>query len=262
MTIPWHAFGSNLESLIREQPARLHNAVAISPLGGTAPRAFRLQFSDGRVLKGRYLETAQQGETVWRLSNAHLGSAPVGRIIAWRSEALLEEWLPDAVRKLNFPKSMRWAEGGPLKFARPISWLCEIRSPARARAALDRRFARRRPTRGRWAARSVAAREAVAGDSQRPRLPSGDSVTAISARRICSVPALGLRRRQRDDLRAVAGRQSRPNLVSLAVDTLAFGAFRWLPPASRTDDFLAHFPFWTIAMLLQSAVFRLRNGVS
>lgn len=27
-------------------------------------------------------------------------------------------------RKLNFPKSMRWAEGGPLRFARPINWLC------------------------------------------------------------------------------------------------------------------------------------------
>jgi glycyl-tRNA synthetase beta chain len=39
---------------------------------------------------------------------------------------LLEEWMPAMVRKLNFPKSMRWAEGGPMKFARPISWLCAI----------------------------------------------------------------------------------------------------------------------------------------
>jgi len=36
---------------------------------------------------------------------------------------LLQEWLPQLTRKLNFPKSMRWAEGGALRFARPISWL-------------------------------------------------------------------------------------------------------------------------------------------
>jgi glycyl-tRNA synthetase beta chain len=39
---------------------------------------------------------------------------------------LLEEWLPKLVRQINFPKSMRWAEGGPLRFARPISWLCAL----------------------------------------------------------------------------------------------------------------------------------------
>ncbi len=39
---------------------------------------------------------------------------------------LLEEWLPLVPRKLNFPKSMRWAEGGPLRFARPIAWICAL----------------------------------------------------------------------------------------------------------------------------------------
>lgn len=39
---------------------------------------------------------------------------------------LLEEWLPKLPPKLNFPKSMRWGEGGPLRFARPISWLCAL----------------------------------------------------------------------------------------------------------------------------------------
>jgi glycyl-tRNA synthetase beta chain len=39
---------------------------------------------------------------------------------------LLEDWLPKLVKQLAFPKSMRWAEGGPLKFARPISWLCAL----------------------------------------------------------------------------------------------------------------------------------------
>jgi glycyl-tRNA synthetase beta chain len=39
---------------------------------------------------------------------------------------LLEEWLPGLTRKLNFPKSMRWSDGGPLRFARPINWLCAL----------------------------------------------------------------------------------------------------------------------------------------
>ncbi|HXC63702.1 MAG TPA: glycine--tRNA ligase subunit beta, partial [bacterium] len=42
---------------------------------------------------------------------------------------LMEEWLPQLVRKLNFPKSMRWADGGPLRFARPISWLTALYGP-------------------------------------------------------------------------------------------------------------------------------------
>jgi glycyl-tRNA synthetase beta chain len=39
---------------------------------------------------------------------------------------LLEDWLPQLPQKLAFPKSMRWGEGGPLRFARPISWLCAL----------------------------------------------------------------------------------------------------------------------------------------
>jgi glycyl-tRNA synthetase beta chain len=42
---------------------------------------------------------------------------------------LMEEWLPQLVRKLNFPKSMRWADGGPLRFARPINWLTALYGP-------------------------------------------------------------------------------------------------------------------------------------
>ncbi|MGH7443092.1 MAG: glycine--tRNA ligase subunit beta, partial [bacterium] len=39
---------------------------------------------------------------------------------------LLEAWLPQIPSKLAFPKSMRWGDGGPLRFARPISWLCAL----------------------------------------------------------------------------------------------------------------------------------------
>lgn len=50
---------------------------------------------------------------------------------------LLEEWLPTLVRKLNFPKSMRWSDGGPLRFARPINWLCALYGPRHLKFKLE-----------------------------------------------------------------------------------------------------------------------------
>ena len=50
---------------------------------------------------------------------------------------LMEEWLPQLVKKLNFPKSMRWADGGPLRFARPISWLTALYGPRALKFKLE-----------------------------------------------------------------------------------------------------------------------------
>jgi glycyl-tRNA synthetase beta chain len=50
---------------------------------------------------------------------------------------LLEEWLPQLVRKLAFPKSMRWSDGGPLRFARPINWLTALYGPRPLRFNLE-----------------------------------------------------------------------------------------------------------------------------
>jgi hypothetical protein len=47
------------------------------------------------------------------------------------------------------------------------------------------------------------------------------------------------------------------------MDTLAFAAFLEGYHLHRAaDEFLAHFQFWTISVLLRSAAFRLRNGVA
>jgi glycyl-tRNA synthetase beta chain len=43
----------------------------------------------------------------------------------WTAD-LLAQWLPVLTKGLNFPKSMRWGQGGPLRFARPIQWLCAV----------------------------------------------------------------------------------------------------------------------------------------
>jgi len=50
---------------------------------------------------------------------------------------LLEDWLPQLPQKLAFPKSMRWGEGGPLRFARPISWLCALYGSRTLKFALE-----------------------------------------------------------------------------------------------------------------------------
>jgi glycyl-tRNA synthetase beta chain len=50
---------------------------------------------------------------------------------------LLEDWLPQLTRKLNFPKSMRWSDGGPLRFARPINWLCALYGNRPLKFSLD-----------------------------------------------------------------------------------------------------------------------------
>ena len=50
---------------------------------------------------------------------------------------LLAEWLPQETRALSFPKSMRWGQGGPLRFARPIQWLLALYGKQPVRFSLE-----------------------------------------------------------------------------------------------------------------------------
>ncbi len=50
---------------------------------------------------------------------------------------LLAEWLPQATRRLAFPKSMRWGQGGPLRFARPVQWLLALYGDKTVRFRLE-----------------------------------------------------------------------------------------------------------------------------
>jgi Ser/Thr protein kinase RdoA (MazF antagonist) len=268
MTIAWHALGPNLECLIRQQPGRLNEAVAISPIASTESRraAFRLEFTDGRTLKGRYLETAQQGETVWRLSNAHLRSAPVAHVIARRSDALLEEWLPGL----------------------PLGADCDRPEHVRVAGALLGRLHRinvqeRNPQRAvepRWIDDSLdadwlvkaghldaaAAREAasVARASAPASAEWGFCHGDFCAENLLLVPVLGLHVVDNETICELwQDYDLARTWYRWPMDTSAFAAFLDGYRVHRAaDEFLAHFAFWTIAALLRSAAFRLRSGVS
>src|SRR5262245_60766333 len=80
--------GSDLWSLVCEVGAKL--AAAIPLAGDNYPgyrsNAFRLQFADGRVLKGRRVDTPAQAETVEDISRC-LGYRGLPRVLARRGRA-------------------------------------------------------------------------------------------------------------------------------------------------------------------------------
>lgn len=86
--------GADLRSLVRGVSAEL---VGVTPLTGNGypgyrPKAFRLTFADGRVLKGRRVATAQQAEIVESVSHA-LADRGVPRVVARSGAAFLSDWI-------------------------------------------------------------------------------------------------------------------------------------------------------------------------
>jgi len=268
MTISWHALGPSLESLIRQQPAALREAVRIDTLTALdSPRkAFRLEFCDGVTLKGRCLETAQQAETVWRLWQLHLRSAPVARIVARRSEALLEEWLPGSAiaGDREYAQILRAAgmllgrvhrmgtSGSIVRRIVASRWIDDSleTEPLVRNQLLDEKAA----------GEAAALARASAPASAEWGLCHGDFCTE----NLLIVPERGLH---------VIDNET---ICELWYDCdLARTWYRW-PMGStefeiflegyrthrQPDEFLAYFRFWTICVLLRSAIYRQRNGVS
>ncbi|HJU23922.1 MAG TPA: aminoglycoside phosphotransferase family protein [Casimicrobiaceae bacterium] len=266
MTIAWNAFGPSLEHLIRAQPAALRDAATISPLVSSESRraAFRLRFRDGRTLKGRRLETAQQAETVWRLSQLHLRSEPVARVVARRSEALLEEWVLG--QAIAAPDAETLRSAGAL-----LGRLHRIDGPGfHVKRVVDQRFVEESLDAGRLVRANLlgqaTAREAVAlARASAPidaewGLCHGD----FCAENLLRVPERGLH---------VVDNET---ICELWYDCdLARTWYRWPMNASafatfldgyrlhrEPREFIAHFRFWAICVLLRSAMFRQRNAVS
>ena len=267
MTIPWHAFGASLEGLIREQPGVLEDAVAISPLASSRScrAAFRLQFSDGRVLKGRCLETMQQAETVWRLANAYLGAAPVARVVAWRSEALLEEWLPGLAVAVDWDGHEHAREAGVL-----LGGLHCVGTPrADCRRALQPRWLDESLDVGALVAAgcdAASAQEAVALARRSAPVTAdwGLCHGDFCAENLLVVPVLGLHVVDNETICELwQDYDLARTWYRWPMETLAFAAFLdGYREHRQTDTFLAHFQFWAICALLRSAAFRLREGVS
>ena len=267
MTIPWDDFGPGLECLIREQPGALDHAVAISPLGSSQSRraAFRLKFADGRVLKGRRLETVEQAETVWRLATTHLGTAPIARIVAHRSDALLEEWLAGSVVAAGSDGHELARDAGML--------LGRLHSIGASHADRSRALTRR------WIDDSldVAALVAAGCDGgvaknavelARRSVPTtadwGLCHGDFCAENLLLITGLGLHIVDNETICELwQDYDIARTWYRWPMDASAFGAFLEGYRSHRpTNTFVTHFPFWTICALLRSAAFRLRNRVS
>jgi len=267
VTIPWHAFGASLEALIREQPGSLDEAVAVSPLASSRSRraVFRLQFSDGRVLKGRCLETEQQAETVWRLANAHLGTAPVARIVARRSEALLEEWLFGIEVASDRDRHEHVREAGAL-----LGRLHRAGAPhAACRRALEPRWIDDSLTAGALVRAGLdggSAREAVALARRSAPLAAdwGLCHGDFCAENLLVVPTLGLHVVDNETICELwQDYDLARTWYRWPMGVAAFAAFLdGYREHRETAAFLAHFQFWAICALLRSVSFRLANGVS
>lgn len=266
MTIAWNAFGASLEGLIRAQPAALRDAAAISPLASSeSPRAaFRLRFRDGRTLKGRRLETAQQAETVWRLSQLHLRSKPIARVVARRSEALLEEWLVGHAIAAPDPATLRSA-GALLGGLHRIDVLGLHARRVVEQRWIDDSLDAERLVRANLLDEATAHEAAALARASAPvdaewGLCHGD----FCAENLLLVPERGLHIVDNETICELwydcdlARTWYRWPMNAFAFETF-LDAYR---SHREPRNFIAHFRFWTICVLLRSAMFRHRNGVS
>lgn len=259
--------GSDLWSLVRSVDTPLTAATPVSggDYAGYRPNAFRLQFADGRVLKGRRADTPQQAQTVEYVSQC-LGYRGLPRVWGRCGRALLTEWvegealaagpcdrevLQQCGALQGFVHSRELPEGSP--------------SPANTiesrQLTLERKLVELVES---GVLENPAARHAVeiARGSAPPRCELGFAYVDFCADNIV-VQASG-------DVCVVDNE-------TLSIEPcdydLARTWYRW--PMTSTDReeyfngyrvhreleaFLAHFPYWAIAALVDGALFRARRG--
>lgn len=89
--------GTALCGLIEAIGVELVGAQPITrtPSQTSARQSFRLTFADGRVLKGRYVESASRCADRAALAT-RLNHLDLSRVVAHRGNAMLEEWVPGA----------------------------------------------------------------------------------------------------------------------------------------------------------------------
>jgi thiamine kinase-like enzyme len=267
VTISWSCFGTSLERLIRQRSASLRDAIPISVLTAEQRRgAFRLEFCDGTTLKGRRLETVHQAETVWRWSQLQPRSAPVARVLEQRSEALLEEWISGSTLARGVTSSETGHAAGAL-----LGQLHRLAAPARVS---------RRPVKVRWIDESLASDKLVdAGLLHETEAREADVLARASAPEAAEWGLTHF-----DFCAENLILEPRRGLVLVDNETvgehwydcdLARTWYRW--PMNSTAfaaflegyrkhrdpaEFVAHFSFWSVCVLLRSAAYRHRIGIS
>jgi len=254
--------GEDLQSLIREVNVPL---VAATPVGElSASQAFRLDFADGRTLKGRQLATAREAaRTEYVLRCVHHPAFP--SVLARHDRAILTDWVDGTqLNQVDLTPALARRCGAlqgllhrtPLPPATPYQPRIELRSEARLRKDLG------------------ALAQAGLIDANEVQ-----ALCALALRHAPSSCAVGFVHtdfcgeniivRQSGDLCVVDN-------DALTVDELDFDLgrtwYRWPMPVPQraaylagydalrsSRDFATHFPFWAVAATVASAVFRLRH---
>jgi len=257
------SLGQDLAALLRETRSAPRQVTPVtdlpSPVLGRA--TFRIELTDGRVLKGRRFDQPAHAESLVRLTGL-LGLECLSQVVARRAAATLEEWVPGPT-----------VEGVP-------------RTPdllEACGAVLGRIHARPAPPSDLAGAPSVALRRAVAEEQVAtlerlgllpPRL--GQEVRALVAAEAPATATAGFVHRDFAPENLVLGPAGRPVAVdntTLAIDLHDFDLgrtwYRWPMTAEKweafaagyrrgrsPDAFAAHFRFWTAAALVDAALFR------
>ena len=275
-TLEHEVLGTDLAALVMTTVgARL---VGVAPITGlpsaTLGRAtFRLEFADGRVLKGRRFDTAADAERVELLTRA-LGLRSLPRVWARQGAALLEDWIPGVPLDSAAPSLPRFREAGAL-----LGAIHRAVTPLFAPGALPPAVE---------APPSVDARRAatVRGIDGLARLRL---VTAATAQRLQTLvdahapsdhdtarPQRGIVHRDfcaENIVLAPDGQLWAVDNGTLTMDAYDFDLgrtwYRWPMTLEQwsvfahgyrrhrgTEVFAAHFPFWAISVLVEAALFR------
>jgi Ser/Thr protein kinase RdoA (MazF antagonist) len=226
---------------------------------------FRLTFADGRVLKGRQVETLEQAERLQALT-ARLDRRHFPAVLERHGRAFMTEWI----------------EGTPLHHRRWTRRLLEECGGVHAavhRLAVETapRWRRRH---GRWQTRMTAAL-GVLVDAARIDRGAARRAEGLASRFAPPAVALGMCHGDLCAENIVVNRDGRVVVVdndSLAVDAwgydLARTWYRWpmtddqrrhymagYGRAAHLEDIEAHFIHWAITVLVEAAAFRVRVGV-
>ena len=89
-----HGAGEDLGQLLAElgSPVAAAESLTAQPAATSRRASWKLRLEDGRILKGRQVESASRGSMLERLSGL-LADLPFAAVLARRGEAVLEEWV-------------------------------------------------------------------------------------------------------------------------------------------------------------------------
>ncbi len=271
--------GPDLTALVSRLGAPIAEALPITglPARRLSRATFRLTLADGRVLKGRRLDSAADGDRI-RTIVARLGRPELPRILACGGSALVEEWIVGEPLGRRVPDVAFLGRcGGLLGTIHTTPVDAEAASVSPSATLVPMAHPRRRPeleahhARIEWTVgellRDGVVSAAVAADLRavaRGHLPT-EIATGFVHRDFC----------RENIVRGPSGNLFIVDSDSVGIDAydldLARTWYRWpLPPAARRafdagyrehrhpGGYVAHFPFWAVAVLTDAALFRAR----